>query len=307
MNIGLFGRPYEYLIKLTRSQKLLRAYIRFICGFICGVCLVGTYDQYVRVATLNPNIEIEVVEDTPLRKENKRSFSYYNIIAQRDIFNSTHKEPKVSFVGNIGKELNLRLVGTAGPKYAIFENRLNNKQDVFELGEKVFSRAELLEVGKDYADLVFDGHVYRLYIEEFLNSSGVVYKTFNKVDQGYENYFPKTYREGLVETSFRSYQVKKSLIRQVLDEHEKHTSTAASRFVENGIVVYGQDVDSIFREIGLEDSDVITEINGKTVTGLSGAITLYHELVLDFEHLDRVTMEIRRAGAPIKFTYYLED
>ena len=69
----------------------------------------------------------------------------------------------------------------------------------------------------------------------------------------------------------------------------------------DGLAVAGIQPNSIFREMGLQNGDIITGVNGKKIESVDDALTLYQNIKAG----DMVTVQLKRRGAAEVISYQI--
>jgi len=285
-----------------------------ISSFIRGFCLINILLFSYRIGSVIsdyrnfsvPSPHTIINEKSEKVKRILTLSEYQFIILNRNIF-SNRKIPTAVHKINT---LPLRLVGIhynskdKKRRFAILEDRRNGQQDVFEINDVAFEMAEIVSIEIYYIDVVNNNIRYRLRLDEGLSE---VTEELEKIEKELvASPYKKNKRKGITETSFRNYEIDRVLVKEVLDDLKSHLSTGNSKLHEDGILVYGFRQNSIFREIGLADSDIITSVNGKPITSFLGATELFAEFMTeDLDELDLVVITVKRAGQEIPLHYRL--
>ena len=289
---------------------------RKISAFIRGFCLINIILFSYRIGEIAfnysnsdslPTVGINY-NATPERLERKTTLAEYQFtILHRNIFGSSTDLIDINEVNT----LPLRLVGVhynlkdAKKRFTILEDKRTGKQDVFEVNDLAFKVAEVVEIGVHHVDVVNNNVKYRLYLS---GKASDVEKKIEKIEKELiVDITHKKRREGIRETSFRNYEIDRKLAEEVLGDLQYHLNTGRSKIHEEGILVYGFGPDSIFKEIGIDDSDIITKVNGMPLTDFVGVTELFTAFTVDgLDKLDMVVITVKRAGQEIPIHYKLK-
>jgi hypothetical protein len=196
-----------------------------------------------------------------------------------------------------GNELNM----------AIIEDKRNGKQELFEENDLVFDIGELISIHHGYVYIVHNSVKYKLSVEDEVSPQQEEVKNIEEEIQeslkSTDNKYP-----GIKEISFRNYEIEKEMIEKALSDLDNHLRGGYSKPHKEGIIIYGLRRDSIFKEMGLSDFDIITKVNGRPVNSFIGAAELFTEFTSkDLSELGTVVVTVKRAGLEIPIHYNIVD
>ena len=282
--------------------------------FIRGFCLVNIallfYKSYVQFNSIGDydlpeyNYIERVQEDLPRKTT---ITEYQNIINSRNIFGQ-----KI-YVDGANNTLPIRLVGVCtqpvctdlyGKKidFAILEDLRNNLQDVFEPQTEVFDIGFLHRIETDRVEIINNGRVYKIYLGEGLSD------TQKKVIDIEEEIKKDRNGKGVKEIKFRHYEIERKAFESTIENLSSLLGTARHKVIPQGILIYGISKDSLFKDLGIYDNDIITKINGVDIKSKLGAIEMYEKLyIMDPSDIGTVTITINRAGLEIPLRYTLSE
>jgi hypothetical protein len=187
-------------------------------------------------------------------------------------------------------QLNGTLVNEADPgsSSASIEDLGTGSHRIYLLNAMLPDDSRLATIGRDYVVLQKNGVRKRIYLATRRSRSGISEYTsrgFRKIGDGEYNLNP--------------YKVFRGDADSVLD-FTLSTAKAASG-EKDGIRVSGIGSDSLARTLGLEENDVLTEVNGEPVDGtiksIYACIRAYHS--------DELQLKIRRGDKDVSLTYHL--
>lgn len=189
-------------------------------------------------------------------------------------------------------QLQLSLVGTFvsdhEKPYAIIENLKKHEQDVFWLGETVFGEAVLKSVFFDRIEIERNGEVEVLNMDSDLGGgSGPV-------------------PGGVASVGQDEFVVQESELDKALDNLPLllQQARAVPYFKDGksvGLRLFAIKPDSLFAKIGLNNGDILREVNGKSLADPTQALSLFQELKDDRS----ISVSLERAGQSRQFKYQI--
>lgn len=304
----MITRLFGYL----RSRQVLRSLpfsVRLLCILISSVSLISAYNN----VTAAPEVPFNATTlpshyngDIPKKRKTTLSEFEFSII-RRNLFGATHPEPTAK-----DNSLPLRLIATCwgdhckninGEKMslAVIEDTRSNIQDLFSKDEDVFSVAKLTAVYETHIEVTHNGFKYVIYLGDYIP------REINGKNERIIEESPRHKKTDprIKEVSFRNYEVGRSLVEEVIGNLTKHLSSGYSRIHDGGILIYGLSRNSIFRDLGIIDSDTVTSVNGVTLTSFLEAASLFQKLKNSSEN--SFTITIVRAGITIPLRYTIVD
>ncbi|MBF0573316.1 MAG: PDZ domain-containing protein [Desulfamplus sp.] len=239
--------------------------------------------------------------------------SYYDIINKRDLFNTSkniavnNNKEKDSLseqeLESLEKtELKLKLWGTAtggedSENYAVIENDKDKKQELYKIGDKI-EDAVIKKILRFSVVLSRNGKDEKLEITEEetskKNSDSISNNSSNKAN-----------------SSENDESINISIKRSFIDESMKDINGLMSQVRAkphftggnpDGILLYGIKQSSMFKEMGIQNGDIIMGVDGKEITSVDDAISLYDRL----KNSSDLKMQIRRRGQVKELLYHVE-
>jgi hypothetical protein len=286
----------------------------FVRGFVLvNIIFFGVYSVqniYHTADYVHPPEPAYIPDPAPNKKPDTALEEYLFIFTRRNIFG--HGELTTLQGDNT---LPLRLVGTvrsredhiAGNCMVILEDLRTSEQGVFDTGDMVFKIGHVDNIGLDYVDIVTGLSRYRLFLEKEVTAQQ---KKVQDIEIEIASNLDKQDSEvtGITEVSFRNYEIKKSVVQEIMGNLPEHLQTGHSKLHSDGILIYGLPRSSIFRQIGIVNSDIITHINGKPVTSVLGAKEMYDTFVAGgINSVGSVQVIVKRAGLSIPLNYTIVD
>lgn len=191
--------------------------------------------------------------------------------------------------------LSLVLHGTVvGPDetYAVIEDKKIRKQDLYNVGDKV-QDAEIKEILRHRVILLFQGKKQVLVMEDKPSSApGVANLSLTPpsfapaVLPSIQNIDPAQLPQ------FASNLMRQIKFRQHLTDGEP-----------DGLMIYGIRPSSIFRKVGLQNGDIIQQVNGTPVLSEADAISLMGEVI----HSDQAKLTLLRRGKVEEVVYNIPE
>ncbi len=237
--------------------------------------------------------------------------AYYNVIVKRDVFNLV---PLPSDQIATAVDLHLKLLGTSnvtgiGP-YAIIEDQ-RGEQSLYRLGDDIPDAGRLVEVQESRAIIQHGAHRVALEIPEDTMPGGVQgppalrglkrFGMFQSNAKAADSPMPDI---NVDDEGPNRYGVKRSDIRVAL----QHSSALATQIKatpnmegseQNGYQLSEIDPDSVFDDLGLQDGDVITEVNGRPLNNPAEAAGM----IATMQMRPSIDLMIMRNGAPVDLHY----
>ncbi|TWI77457.1 general secretion pathway protein C [Desulfobotulus alkaliphilus] len=122
----------------------------------------------------------------------------------------------------------------------------------------------------------------------------------------------RTVDPGIRQPAFSGAAASQEISRQMIDESMQDINTLMRQirirpnFEDGqpaGLRVDRLRADSIFRELGLENGDVIKGVNGKEIRSVDDALTFYEQL----RNATSVSLQVERRGAPQTLSYTIRN
>ena len=266
----------------------------FLLGKICLILAVGLSMRIGTYLFDNSNsvtaklAEINSVEESKKQK----SLETFKLIASRNIFGKVETKTDNKEATKKAPDIKLRLVATNvsknGVSLAIIEDKKKKKQDVFEIGEEVFSYAKLEKVSETEITLNKNGIIETLELEEGKSSSSK--PSSGSIDDG--------------QTDF---SVDESELENALSNLPKLLSQArAVPYFRNGksigMRLFAIRSGSLYEKIGLKNGDILTSVNENSLSDPTQALKLFEQLKTERE----IKVAIERNGSNVNLNYSIE-
>jgi general secretion pathway protein C len=253
---------------------------------------------------------------TPHSAGATRSLAYYSPIVRRDIFNLVPQESAPAPL--VAEDLHIKLLGTSHLSrtnpYAIIEDQ-TGEQELYRVGDDIPDAGKLVQVEKNRAIILHNGQ--RVALEMPKNDFPAVEPQPSSLDINAMRFRrrplnrfrrrgiqPESANESLNlrRTGPSSFEVDRTdLMKSVSDPSALMTQIRAVPNVQDGTtkgftlseIVPG----SVFQQLGLEDGDVLTGINGQTVSNPLQAVGMLSQL----GGQSAVDLTVMRDGQPVSF------
>jgi len=239
-----------------------------------------------------------------------RGRAAYEAIVRRDIFNLA-PPPADTEVEN--EPLTVRLVGTSqlssGKPYAIIQNA-NAEQSVYRVGDMIPDAGQLLAVTATRAVIMHNGHRTAIEIprDEGGSAAAVMQQpgTFRgPIGPGLP---PNMRRPG---AGVRRLSANRFLLdRSTVNSNLQNVAPLFSQIraipnvqngAANGFQLSEIQPNSIFQQIGLQDGDLLSAINGQPVGDPTKAMSMMQSL----QNQSSITLNVVRNGTPMQLQYII--
>jgi|SRR5271168_146237 general secretion pathway protein C len=235
----------------------------------------------------------------------------YQEIVNRDIFNiAPPPEEHAPVVEEI--DLHLDLIGvsttTSGkPPYAIISNRMG-EQNVYSLGEMIPDAGKLVEVDPDRVFIDHNGTRVALNLPKNVMPGpveGVQPIAPPPVDDTASDAEP--YDPNVEDLGDNHYRIPRdSLDHSVNNLSELLTQIRAIPNIQNGrtngFALSEIEPGSVFDEMGLEEGDVLSSVNGQPMTDPAMAMQMMSQL----RNASQISIQVLRDGQPTTLTYQIQ-
>ncbi|WP_022663774.1 type II secretion system protein N [Desulfospira joergensenii] len=230
--------------------------------------------------------------------------SRYNAIIKRNLFkvdleaekqNPADSDPEEISTENLEPtELKLVLWGTVTggeTVFAVIEDKKKREQSLYEIGDNV-QEATLKKIMRHAVVLRYKGKDQILEMEE-TQRKGIsrTFKGSSSKSVPVPPALSRVFQEGPGSDELST------LMRQV--KIRPHFSDGEA----DGLMVYGIRPNSVFRQVGLRNGDIIKEINGTTIVTAEDALNLYTEI----KEADNAKISLLRRGKEKEILYHVED
>ncbi len=287
MNYIELFKKYSWLINILLLIPVSYLMASFTASYIRSKLFV--------LPAINSSGSIEQKIALPsIKKEQK----YYQIIIERNIFNSSANNLEALASGNAGpvykSNLNAKLLGTVAgsPEYAYAVIQLNNDVNVYRVKDSI-GGAIVIAIERKKVILLHNGAKEELSMYEEGN-------------QGVEN-VPSMGGYNIQKVGQSSYVIPESQFKSATQNMgELLTQARVVPNIEdnkiNGYRIFAITPGSIYANIGLQDGDVIHSVNGIQVTTPESALQLFQQL----QNERRFTLNIDRNGQPMTLNYTVQ-
>jgi general secretion pathway protein C len=233
-------------------------------------------------------------------ESNARSLAFYQAINDRNLFDSTAvpSEDDGSGEGGEASSGDVTLIGTVAAipmenSLAICQNKSTAAVEIYRVGRKIGS-ATLVRVGRGYAVLERNGREERLVLPELKGEGGGQIASIG-------NRGPTP---GITQQGDNSYRVDPEKVTEALGDMSKLMTEA--RIVPHmkdgkidGFKVYNIKSDSLFKQIGLTNGDVIHSVNGMELSGPEQGLQIFEALKSE----RNINIDLTRRGARQTLNY----
>ena len=227
----------------------------------------------------------------------------FNAIVSRNIFNVEREAEKQNPAGQSSDEtpieklepteLKLVLWGTVtggDPVYAVIEDKKNREQALYEVGDRV-QEATVKKIMRHGVVLHYNGKDQILEMEDPTGSPSRAAVRPTSKSVPVPPVLNRVFQEGLGSDELAA------LMREV--KIRPHFSEGEP----DGLMVYGIRPNSVFRQIGLRNGDVIKDVNGTSIVTVEDALNLYTEI----KEADDAKITLLRRGKEQEITYHMQD
>jgi type II secretion system protein C len=302
---------------------MLRLSKRYVVAL--NFLLVGVAAYFAALA-VNDVIAIRLAPATaPPRAESKpvspapsvHTRAYYQEIVKRDIFNLS-PELSAPVAAPVAEDLHLQLTGvshlTKGEPYVIIQDR-QGQQSLYRVGDTIPDAGKLVSVLKDSAIIEHNGKRVALKLPKnelpgpvtVPQKFGPRFKKFHMPNfrpnfRGRSR--PKPFDPNVTDLGGNRYAVPRATVNHSLQNlSELFTQIRAVPDIVNGrtlgFTVSEIEPGSLFDEMGIEDDDVITTINGQTLNDPAKAM----QMLSGVRDQRSISVRVLREGKPLQLSY----
>ena len=248
-----------------------------------------------------------------------RGRNYYDAIVQRDIFNLAPARVETTAVTN--EDLQIKLLGTSqvsdGKPFMIVEDA-GGDQSLYQLGDTIPNAGRVIEIWRDRAVVLHNGHRVAIAIpRDEMNSpdadplvpSTPTRSPFNnpmirRPHQRRSRVVGRRAPEGVHQVGPTRYVIDRSAVDSNLQNMAKlFTEIRAipnlQNGASNGFRLSEIQPGSIFDEIGLQDGDVLTTIQGQNLGDPTQAVALLSSL----RSRSSISLNVIRNGMSLRLFY----
>ncbi len=286
----------QYLVAVNLA---LLAPVAYLASAIAGTALESRLSP--------PPIVKLSAPPPPIPPQASRPASYYELIHQRDIFNSVRPEEKSVVAPVPVTPLKLTLWGVAlfenGGSYCVIEDKQKREQDLYGIGDVVPGEAEVKAIEWDRVVLNRGGKDEVLEIESA--SEGGLASRVERLGAARPGGRPPQVAEGTIQmTGENEYLIDRAEVDKALENMSQlFTQIRAVPHFEGGkstgFRLFAIRRGSLFDKIGLKNGDIIQSINGSAMNDPSRAMALLQELRNEGD----LEVELIRNRQPQSLTY----
>jgi type II secretion system protein C len=253
--------------------------------------------------------------------------SFYDVIVKRDIFNLVPQQAPVSHV-ETAVDLHLKLLGTSQAThkkpYAIIENQAG-EQSLYQLGEEVPDAGRLIKVEKNRVIIQHGARQVALEIPEtampasvpvaqqvhrppfWVGARGVAGRLGKSpaadTDKDSSDDVPDVDVE---DEGSNRYAVNRDDIKKALEHQQQLLSEIkATPYLQNGVpngfTLSDIEPGSVFDDLGLQEGDRLTAVNGTPLRSVGQAYGLMSAL----QNQGSIDVTVIRDGVPVQLHYAL--
>ncbi|MBF0204488.1 MAG: PDZ domain-containing protein [Desulfamplus sp.] len=239
-------------------------------------------------------------------------FTHYEIINNRDIFRTSGKvtdrkdaelisEKEIASLEKTDLKLKLWGTVTSGTdleNYAVIETDKDKKQGLYKKGDEI-EGAAIKKILRFSVILTRNGKDERLEMAEESQSQ----KSSHSASA---NKKPSTSISGEAEDKI-NVSIKRSLIEDSMKDINALMNQVRVRphFTggnADGILLYGIKQNSMFKDMGIQNGDIIMGVDGTEIKSVEDAVSLYDRL----KNSSDINMQIRRRGQVKEISYHVE-
>lgn len=227
----------------------------------------------------------------------------YELVVQRDIFNAYKPPPPPA--APVAMDLHLTLMGTSllskSKPFAIIEDQGTREQNLYRLGETIPNAGPLVTVEKARVLINHDGKLVALEIP----SDGMPAQATPGFQRGFPGRLPfRMAHSDVHPVGKNNYVIDRSAVQrnlqnlgQLFTQMRAIPNLAGNQ--TDGFRLSEIQGGSIFQQMGLQNGDVVTSINGQPLNDPTQAIALFNSL----RDASNISMEVERGGQPVSLTY----
>lgn len=284
-------KPLNLKNKIILITRSLRVILYFGALLFIGLGLYKIITNFLSIKTETLKLQNEIhqrISTLEASKSSQENFNY-DVIAKKSLFgnmtpvadNSSKKEtPKVSDVA-------LTLVGTylnpGESPYAIIADKKTNSQEIFTLGQSVFSSADLVKILPDSVEIERKGKIEILILDDGTPREGSGSAATSSGDTIAVN-------EGELNEALANIPLLLTQARAV--PYFKDGQSV-------GLRLFAIKPGSIFEKIGLKNGDILKNINGNSLGDITQAVQLFEKLKTE----KSISVQLERNKEETEFKY----
>jgi type II secretion system protein C len=288
-----------------------------VAAYFAALAVNDVIAMRLAPATAPPRAESGPVSRVP----SVHTRAYYQEIVKRDIFNLS-PELSAPVAAPVAEDLHLQLTGvshlTKGEPYVIIQDR-QGQQSLYRVGDTIPDAGKLVSVLKDSAIIEHNGKRVALKLPKnelpgpvtMPPKFGPRFKRFHMPNLGPRRrpnfrgrFRPKPFDADVTDLGSNRYAVPRATVNHSLQNlSELFTQIRAVPDVVNGrtlgFTVSEIEPGSLFDEMGLEDDDVITTVNGQTLNDPVKAM----QMLSGVRDQRSISVSVLREGKPLQLSY----
>lgn len=244
-----------------------------------------------------------------------RTRAYYQEIVARDIFNSRPAAP-APVAAPVAQDLHLTLLGvshlTKGGPYVVIENA-QGQQSLYRVGDTIPGAGRLVSVLKDSAIIERNGHrvALKLPTNELpgpVTMPGFPIPRIPRFGRRFRprplGLHPQAFNPNVTDLGGNRYAMSRATVSHSLQNlSELFTQIRAIPDIVNGrtvgFTVSEIEPGSLFDQMGLEDDDVVTTVNGHRLNDPARAM----QMLSTVRDQRSIQLRILREGRPLQLSY----
>ncbi|RTZ96319.1 MAG: hypothetical protein DSY90_11050 [Deltaproteobacteria bacterium] len=299
---------------MARYFTIIHLVLISLIAYLGVFILYRVLGEKLEVPVMAPPVaEQSSVIQNPTGKKMPRSFQEYHAIVDRDLFKlasakplpSQKKEKKVDVSSLKKTKLGLRLWGTvtgaAGQSFAVIEETATRKQHLYTIGDMI-QTASVKMILREKVVLEVDGkkEILKIEIPTQKMRAGIPPPTRAARAKAPPAPAGPAVGEEVVIQRARIQDAIKNV-----NELMKHVRIRPhfTNGQPDGLKLTGVRPGSLFTDIGFENGDIVTGVNGKPIQSVDDALAFYSSL----KTASNVNLQIRRRGVEQTIQYRVED
>lgn len=293
LNRFLKRKSIDFSIVVLKIATMI--FVALLFGLLVHAIVSGFFSTSSSITKLQE--EIKSLPATTAAPVTKRvtADNNYKLIVENKIFGELGiakpaTPPTVS--AKKATPLNLELIGTfvsgGQSPYAIIEDKIKKNQDVFVVKDNVFDQATLQGIYNDRVEVLKDGNIEVLRLDNVPDSS---VETKDGVGVVGENQF--VVEEAELDKALENLPL---LLTQ---------ARAVPYFKEGkavGLRMFAIRSSSLFEKIGLKNGDILKSVNGNSMGDLSQAMKLFEKLKQERS----LSVILERSNEEKEFSYQIK-
>ncbi|MBF6570472.1 MAG: PDZ domain-containing protein [Candidatus Binataceae bacterium] len=241
---------------------------------------------------------------------------YYDVIAKRDIFNLQPQTQIAAPPPVVVRDLHLKLLGTSivthHKPFAIVEDERSGQQVLYSVGDTIPDAGRLVEVQR--SSIVIDqggGQLATVKMDQTElrpgeSRSGAIHKRRLPL-RNFKHVASRIRGPGIREDGAGNYTLQRKMVNHTLENMAQLFTQirAVPNLVggqSDGFVLSDIQPGSVFQQIGLQNGDILTNVNGQDVRDPSQAFQLFSQL----RSAPSLSVEVMRNGAPMQMHYNIQ-